>query len=82
MDYYTLITRVVMYRNKLCIIDQEIFGANKLMSKLTLTCGEHVCVLKFLLSDTVTTRMWHEMGCMWVNFCVLHVSYILCSAHK
>ena len=47
-----------------------------LMSKLTLMCAEHTCVLQFLLSNSVQIRMWHKIGCKWVNFRVLHASYI------
>ena len=38
-----------------------------------------VCVLQFLLSDSLQTCMWHATGCTWVNFHVLHSCYILCA---
>ena len=48
----------------------------QLISKLTLACTEHACVLQFLSSDMHVKRMWHATGCTRAIFHALHASAI------
>ena len=54
----------------------------QLISKLTLACTEHVCVLQFLSSHTRVKCVWHATGCTRVIFCALHTCNILRTAHE
>ena len=55
----------------------------QLISKLTLMCTEHACVIQFLSSDTCLKHVWHATGCTRAIFCgpqasdihVLHMSH-------
>lgn len=51
-----------------------------LMSKMTLTCIEYVCVLQVLLSDSIKTHVWHAMCYPQVRFHVLDTKHISCPA--
>ena len=53
----------------------------QLTSKLTLACGEHVCINSSIFVMTrIKTCMWHEMVYTRVKFRVLHANYFSWSA--
>ena len=62
----------------------------QLISKLTLACAEHACVLQFLSCRTRLKRVRHATGCTRAIFrtlhasdiCVLHASQTLCVARE
>ena len=39
----------------------------------------HICSSIFVVTQ-VKTCVWHKIGCTWVNFRVLHLSYISCTS--
>ena len=62
----------------------------QLISKLTLACAEHACILQFLSCRMRLKRARHEMGrtCAILralhanDICVLHVSQTSCAARE